>query len=113
MAVFIHSFFFTFSIYLSGWTGQAFISLPNPVMPVDHLHHVLTLLILTLKCRHHVSSNIVVATYKNTRYHHPADHSLMNVSSSIPSHYNFNMSPLLSPFFQVITEFIVSGPRSS
>lgn len=48
MAVFfIH--FFTFSIYLSGWTGQAFISLPNPVVPVDHLHHVLTLLILTLK----------------------------------------------------------------
>lgn len=99
MTVFIHRFYSHFLFIFP-------VGLDSPSSPCPILWCLLITFIMSSpytiwpqKCHHHVSSNIVVVIYKTTRCHYPADHSLKNVSSSSPSHYNFNMSHLLSPFF--------------
>jgi len=112
MALFIHRIFNVFYLYFQlDWTGLHLLaqSCDASWSPSSCPH----LLILTLKM-----PSLCFLKYSGSHiqdYMVPSPSRLWSEECLFfhSFHANFNMSPLLSPFFQAITGFIVSYPRSS
>jgi hypothetical protein len=107
MAVFVPVFFHIFcSPFQFDWIGLD--STPCPILwpPVDHLQHVLTLLILTLKMQSCFLKN---SGSDLQDYAVPSPSRLRGRECLLLHFFNpeCNMSLWLSPFFQDITGFIV------